>query len=89
MALGARPVDITRQGLRDGGRLAMVGIAIGLGLGLAATRVVGARVTPGEPIASDAVIAALVIVTAATLLACYLPARRASRIDPVATLRRE
>ena len=89
IALGARPADLTRLGLGEGGRLAAIGITLGTVLAVVATRLLGSMMLPGSPIAAGAAVAVLLIVALTILLACYLPARRASRIDPMHTLRTE
>jgi ABC-type antimicrobial peptide transport system permease subunit len=87
MALGAGARDILRLVLSRGLRLTIVGIAIG---GIAAfllTRLMGNllyKVSPRDPIAFGV---ALIILLAVSLLACFLPARRAMRVDPVQALR--
>jgi putative ABC transport system permease protein len=89
MAVGARGGDVVRMIVRQGAALAAVGAAAGLAGALGATRLlegllfgVGAR----DPATLAGVAAVLV---AATLLASWMPARWASRIDPIAILRRE
>jgi putative ABC transport system permease protein len=87
MALGAQRTEILRQTIGDGLRLAIPGVAIGIVTAAAVSRLVRAvlfDVSPTDP-ASYAVLAAGVLVVAA--LACYLPARRASRIDPLSAIR--
>jgi putative ABC transport system permease protein len=87
MALGASPSGILRMTIRDGLRLAVPGIAIGVVAALAATRLVRAvlfDVSPTDP-ASYAVLT--IAVTGVALAACYLPARRASRVDPLTAIR--
>jgi predicted permease len=89
MALGAQIGDVRRMFLRHGLRLTATGIAIGIGIALMLTRVMSAflfGVGPTDPITYAAVSAVL---AAMTLLATYLPARRASRVDPVVALRAE
>jgi hypothetical protein len=86
-ALGATPAHTVRAVLREGGTLAAVGIVIGVGGALASGRVLGAfvqGVSPHDP-ATLAGVAALV--SAVSIAVCYLPARRASRVDPLALLR--
>jgi predicted permease len=89
IALGARPVDVIRLGLREGGRLGAIGLPIGLVLGVAASRFVASRIVPGQPIAMTAVALVFLLVTIAVLAACYVPARRAARVDPVVVLKVE
>ena len=87
MALGARRSDVFRLILREGSVLGTLGIAIGLGLALLVTRFISNLlfgVTATDPIVFGSVAATFMAVT---LLACYLPARRATRIDPQVALR--
>jgi putative ABC transport system permease protein len=89
MALGAEPRDVRRLFLRYGLRLTGAGIALGVGTALAATRVVSALlfgVDPADPATYAAVSAGLASVA---LLATWLPARRMSRLEPVAALRQD
>jgi predicted permease len=87
MALGAQIADVRRLFLRHGLWLTATGIAIGIGVAAALTRVMSAflfGVAPMDPLTYAAVSAILALVA---LLATYLPARRASRVDPVVALR--
>ncbi len=87
MALGAQAGDVRRLFLRHGLLLAAVGIGLGIGLALALTRVMSALlfgVSPMDPVTYVTVAAGLATVA---LLATYLPARRASRTDPIIALR--
>jgi len=87
MALGARGLDVRRMVLRQGAALALVGVAVGIGGALALTRLMKGLlfdVSATDPLTFIAVAALLVVVT---LSACYLPARRATRVDPMVTLR--
>jgi putative ABC transport system permease protein len=89
MALGASRRQVMRMVLDDGLRLSAIGAALGVAGGLAATRVlVGLMngVQPNDPLTFVAVTAVLI---AAALLASYLPARRAARVDPMTALRSE
>jgi putative ABC transport system permease protein len=89
MALGAQPRDVLRMVLRKGAVLALVGIGLGLAAAFAITRLLASLLyglTASDPVTFSVVAVGLVAVT---LLACYLPARRASRIDPMTALRLE
>jgi predicted permease len=89
MAVGARPVDVLRMILEDGSRLTMIGTAIGIGAALGLTRLMENLlfgITPNDPATFAAVTAALCGVA---LFACYVPARRAAKIDPLVALRYE
>jgi len=87
MALGARASEVSRLVVRQGGRLVVIGLAIGLIGTLALTRVMEAilfNVSPRDPATYAAV---TVLLLAIGLLATYLPARRAASVDPVEALR--
>ncbi len=89
MALGAQPSDILAIVVKDGMRLAGVGVAIGIVLAAGATQVIAGLlfgVSPLDPAAFLGMSAALIVVA---LVACYLPARRAAAADPLAALRAE
>ena len=89
VALGATPADIRALVFGEGAKLATLGLAIGLGLALLSGKALqGALfgVTPRDPVI---LVAVSVTVLAATLAACYVPVRRAVRVDPVVALRAE
>jgi len=89
MALGARKLDVLRAILAHGFKLTLVGVAIGLAGAVALTRVLASLlydVTPTDPLTLAGV---SLVLAAIALLASYLPARRAARIDPMAALRYE
>lgn len=87
MTLGARPEEIRREVIREGLWLALPGGLIGLVVAVAAARLLGSvlyGVSPVDPL--TLVLTPLLLVSAA-LIAVYLPARRATRIDPATVLR--
>lgn len=89
MAIGARPRDVFRMVLGQGMMLALIGIVLGLAGAFGLTRLMAAMlfgVEPTDP-ATFAAIAALL--TCVALVACYLPGRRATKVDPVISLRYE
>ena len=92
MALGAVEWDVVRMVIWQGLRLALAGIAIGAVAALILTRVLSSfshllyGVQANDPLTF---IAASFVLLSAALLACYLPARRAARLDPLAALRHE
>jgi ABC-type antimicrobial peptide transport system permease subunit len=89
VALGARPADVFRLVLQEGTILILVGLVTGLGAAWAATRILASQLY--EISSTDPPTFALIalLVTGATLLACYLPARRAAKVDPMIALRYE
>jgi putative ABC transport system permease protein len=89
MALGASSSDVSRLVIREGLKLAFLGVALGVAGALLASRFLESllyEVEPRDPLTLVAIAALLVGVA---LLASYLPARRASRIDPFLALRAE
>ncbi len=89
MALGARPEDAVRLVLGEGLRVVAVGIVGGLAMSFGVTRLLRSllfEVSPSDPLTFAAVPALL---AAVALVACYVPARRASRVDPTVALRSE
>lgn len=89
MALGAQRAQIFVMILRQASRLAVAGIAIGLIAALATTRLMARflyGVQPADPV-TFAVVSLLL--ASVTFLACYIPARRATSVDPMIALRCE
>jgi predicted permease len=89
VALGAPLVDVLRGVVRHGVVLTAIGAAIGIAGSLAVTRLLGSMlfgVKPSDPVTLIGVSCLLLLVS---LAACYIPARRATRVDPLAALRHE
>ena len=89
LALGAQRRDVLKLIVGDGAKLALSGIAIGLAGAIVLTRVMTSllfEITPTDP-ATFALVAILLTVVA--IVACYIPARRAMRVDPMVALRYE
>jgi putative ABC transport system permease protein len=87
MALGAQTSTILRSVLGYGGALAALGIAFGLGLTVAGGRIVHTLLFGVAPVDPLALAMASVTLVVAALLACYVPASRATKVDPLVALR--
>jgi putative ABC transport system permease protein len=89
MAIGARPRDVFAMILGHGMKLTLIGVVIGLALAFAATRLMGTMLFGVAPtdLTTFSVISVLLISVAA--LACYLPGRRATKVEPTISLRYE
>jgi predicted permease len=89
MALGATTADVLRLVVGGGMRLVLIGIGLGGASALAATRVLQSQLYGVSTRDGIAFTAAIVVLTIVALLACYAPARRATRVTPTVALRYE
>ena len=89
MALGARPQDVLGIVVGEGLKLAVVGVAIGLAGSLALTRLMSSLLYGVSTTDSQTFIGVSLLLTFVALLASYIPARRATRVDPLVALRYE
>jgi putative ABC transport system permease protein len=89
MALGAQMRDVMKLVMRSGLVLALIGVGLGLGGAFALTRLMTSLLFAVEPTdkATFVIVSLCLLVTA--LIACYLPARRATKVDPLVALRYE
>jgi ABC-type antimicrobial peptide transport system permease subunit len=89
MALGAQRRDVLLLVIKEGAKFSFVGVLLGVTGAFVVTRLLASQlygVSTTDPITYAAV---ALVMTAVTLLACYIPARRAMRIDPLVALRYE
>lgn len=89
LALGASPVGVIRMVVAQGSRLVLLGLLLGLGLALALSRVIASQLVHTTPHDVPTYVVAGLGLLAVALLACWIPARRAARVDPMSALRSE
>ncbi len=89
MALGADRASVLRMVLSQGLLLAVIGVAIGLGVAFALSRVLTSLLFGVSPTDPATIVAVVVLMALVALAACYLPARSATRVDPMIVLRDE
>jgi predicted permease len=87
VTLGATAADVRRLVLGEGLRLAAAGAVIGVALAVAITRVLRGLLFAVHPLDPASMLGAAALLVGASALACYLPARRATRVDPLTVLR--
>jgi putative ABC transport system permease protein len=89
MALGAEPRGLRRMLVLQGGRVALIGVAIGVLTAFGVTRFLGSLLFGVQPVDALTFVGMSAVMLAVALLACYVPARRASAVDPMQSLRAE
>ena len=89
VSLGAGPQDILKLVVRQGMTLALGGLILGLLASFALTRLLGSLLFGVQALDPLVFGAAALVLLASALLACYIPARRATQVDPVIVLRSE
>lgn len=89
MTLGAQPWNIFSAVMREGGLLTLIGIAVGVGAALGLAKLMSALLYGVSLTDVWILAAAAAVLIGAALVACYLPARRAMRVDPIVALRNE
>jgi putative ABC transport system permease protein len=89
LALGAAPSGIRRLVLGQGGKLALLGTGLGLLAALAVGRLIGSLLFGVSALDAPTFIAVPLILGGMTVLACWLPARKAMRVDPIVAIREE
>jgi len=89
LALGAERRDLLRLVIRQGAMLALLGVGIGMGGALALTRFLSSMLYEVRPTDPPTLLGVSLILAAVALLASYIPARRATKVDPMVALRYE
>jgi predicted permease len=89
MAFGAQKADVVRLILGEGARMTLAGVCLGLLGSLALTRYLTSMLFGVAPYDAQTFVAVSALLVAVALLACYLPARRATKLDPMTVLRSE
>jgi predicted permease len=89
MALGAQRLDVLRLIMKDGAQMTLIGVIIGVIGALGATRLMRSMLFGVKPVDPLTFIAVAVLLCAIALLACYVPALRAMKVDPIEALRHE
>jgi putative ABC transport system permease protein len=89
IALGAKPADVIRSVLRHGLILNGVSLLLGLAASWGLTRLMSTLLFGVQPTDPATFVSTAVMTTALALIACYVPARRAAKIDPIVALRHQ
>jgi ABC-type antimicrobial peptide transport system permease subunit len=89
MALGARSADVTAMILKEGARILLIGSLIGCAIALALTRFMKSILYETNSMDPLSLLGVTVLLVAAGLIACWIPSRRAARVNPIEALRYE
>src|SRR6266851_1424507 len=89
MALGAQRVDVLQMVLRDGARMTVIGIIIGIAAAIALTRLMSGMLFGVKPFDPATFVSVSVLLSLVALFACYMPARKAMKVDPMEALRQQ
>jgi predicted permease len=89
MALGAAPQDILRMVLRQSVVVVGVGLAVGLAAAFAGTRAIASLIVGVRPTDATTFVTVVILLAVIALVACWIPARRATRVNPLVALRYE
>ena len=89
MALGARPSEILRLVMQGGAQITLAGVVLGIAAALALTRFLASQLFGVQPRDPFTFVVVATLLAAVALLACFIPARRATKVDPMVALRYE
>ncbi|HUY14490.1 MAG TPA: ABC transporter permease [Terriglobia bacterium] len=89
IALGAQRGDVLRLVIGEGARLAAIGVVIGIAVSLVSTRLISSLLFGVRPTDPGTFAAVSLVLISVALFACYIPARRAMKVDPMVALRNE
>ena len=89
MALGAQRVDVLSMVLRDGARMTVIGIGVGIAAAIGLTRLMASMLFGVKPFDPATFVSVSLLLSLVALFACYMPARKAMKVDPMEALRQQ